>query len=218
MSEHSYDEIILAARLSYKAYSHSNHSVDNIEFYHVDIDGAQYLSFKGTSKNEGFKGWLGLLWDIVSDIRFLPSTDTNYGLGRHPAGFLEAAEDLVEYIFYGDNPIDPTKPTFLAGHSLGGAALLIAAPVLVAHGMEVKSLITFGAPNVGRLPEMRGTDILCLRNGRDLVSDLPPFYGDTYETTHIQGLDRGLIGDHLMQNYIETIQLLRSDGKKLCQK
>lgn len=203
--QHTPAELMRDALLCYESYHVHNHVVDNIEFKHSDFLNHQTLAFRGTSRNRGKRGWLGLLWDIVSDIRFLPRTDTDYGLGRHPAGFLEAAEDIVEYIHFDDNPIDPYKPTHLTGHSMGGAVLLIAAPVLMAHGMNIESVTTFGAPNVGALPELPGVKISCIKNGRDIVTSVPPFYGDSYETTVIGIEEKGFIEDHYLMSYIEAI-------------
>ncbi len=203
---HSVEDLLIAAYQVRLAYTSHDHSVDNVEFLHLDVDDYQVLAFKGTSRNEndGSGGFWALLRDILSDVRFLPRVDNDYGLGRHPAGFLNAAEDLVEYVLNEETDIDPKTPIHLCGHSLGGAVLLIAAPVMIKHGLPVQSIITYGAPNIGKLPEMPGVAITCLRNGRDIVTEVPPFYGDTIEHTAI-GQAGGMINDHLLENYILSL-------------
>lgn len=209
--QHNWREVYGSALAVQQSYVHCNHRVDAVDFLCVDHGDRQVLAFKGTSPNRGRWGLLSLLWDILSDVRFFPRTDRDYGLGTHPAGFLECAEDLVEYIFCEDNDIDCYKPTHLCGHSLGGAALLIAAPVMIAHGMDIKSIITFGAPNVGKLPRLPGVKVSCFRNGKDFITSLPPFYGDSYDTIQLRGNAGGAIKDHRINSYVDTIHRFKTD-------
>ena len=209
--QHSYKEVITAAIMVRQAYRFTDHHVNNVDFRHYDFEDEQHLVFKGTSKNAGRFGSFALFWDIVSGLRFIPRTDDDYDLGRHPAGFLEAAESFIEYILFKETGIDPNKPLTLCGHSMGGAVLLIAAPVMAAHGMNVKSVITFGSPNVGGLPEVPGLKVTCLKNGWDVVTSLPPFYKDSYKTIRIGKGKKGLIADHRLDSYIDSIKQLKDE-------
>ncbi len=70
------------------------------------------------------------------------------------AGFLAAYESIIGDLstFLGGSPVfklQPCKPLFITGHSLGGALAILAALELKRQGFQIMQVYTFGQPRVG---------------------------------------------------------------------
>lgn len=206
---HTRDELLNAAyQVTYSYYVH-NHDSGVIEFLHREEEDRHCISIKGTAPNRGTWGWTAWLVDLLTDIRFFPAYDKVYGMGWVPSGFLDAAEQFTRYFLKNRKTFCNGKPIWLMGHSLGGAVLLIAAPVMYQRGLFIESAITFGAPNVGKIKSFP-EEIRCsfLKNGKDIFTEVPTFYGDKYTTTKI-GEETGFFSDHNMNSYIRSIRNLK---------
>lgn len=211
--QHSYRELYEAALLTHLCYGFFNHRVGNVEFLETpDIEnGRRQLYFKGTSHNGKDKdGSLHLVWDIVADVQIMPRRSRYFNSGIRPSGFLNSAEYLIDYfIRHSDRFKGQTLQ--MAGHSLGGAVLLIAAPTLVSLGFQLESLIIFGAPRVGRIPEIPNTRVTCLRNGKDIVTTVPPIWSPGRQVQKI-GKGTGPIQDHRMDSYVANLRQLMEEN------
>lgn len=179
-----------------RAYTHKSFSAYGSEVLQSTQDGVMIFTCRGTSKNKLGNGWLGLLWDIITDLRMLPWISRTTGI--HPAGFFKIARQ-ISYEIERKVP-NKTTPIQLEGHSLGGAVALLAGALLSYQGYNIVRIFTFGSPKVGKIKSLDDTLVLQYRNGADIVPTLPPFY--SHPTKLISyGKSKNPIRDHRMSEY-----------------
>lgn len=126
-------------------------------------DGAQYVSFRGTSNVEN------ALVDL--DLAFVLNQSLNIQLHQ---GFANAAisayEDMKPFL----NKDQPVRTT---GHSLGGAVAVIVAMHLHRGGYLLGDVVTFGQPkvtNVAGANEFSALPLTRVVTPKDLVPLVPP--------------------------------------------
>ena len=128
------------------------------------------------------------LWDMSDNLRFLRTSHPN-GWGKVHRGFKNYVDDLLQE---GENSqngesfreklqrFGKIHPIFLTGHSLGGAAAVYLASILVGEGYHVAGVATMGAPRVGNKAFVRqynsqlGSRTVQIRNHMDVIPFLPP--------------------------------------------
>jgi len=138
------------------------------------VDPLYIIAIRGT---QGMGNWLANM-----DARLQPSTQVS---PEHPhgeprpkvhAGFARASETLTPALA---EAIPTGSQVIIAGHSLGAAIAVFLVPRLIAHGMLVQRVVTFGCPRVGdanyRDAWHRQTSVPIRRyvNGPDPVCQLP---------------------------------------------
>jgi len=110
-------------------------TVGDLQYFHFVHEDQQWLVFRGTD-------WADLCNDMTDShawIKYSPLLDD---LGFH-AGFYEATTSALSQI-----RLEPKIPLYITGHSLGGAAATIASMILKRTSFDVRSVITFGQPQV----------------------------------------------------------------------
>lgn len=98
------------------------------------------------------------------EFRARPGRPIHRGYARASRACGEAVRPLIV----------PDVPLVLTGHSLGGALATVLGMSLADEGVDVKHIVTWGAPKVG--PQGCGSelDILRVSHADDLVVYLPP--------------------------------------------
>jgi hypothetical protein len=197
----SYTWVLMALKRVERTYVKNDFAICNIE-YNVEkgVLGRTY-SVKGTAYNPGSLGFFALAHDILSDIRFIPCKSVHLG-SWHPRGFLYAGECLAQRIAYECTPNDSIS---LEGHSLGAAACLIAGAILKKQGYKVECIVTFGAPRVGKLPDLKGVEVFSFKNGLDFVTTVPFGFGRSEELIHIGKKGMRPVRDHMLKHYEKSL-------------
>jgi triacylglycerol lipase len=111
--------------------------------------------------------------NVVVDAAFVLVPDKITGIDIHQ-GFLLSARDIYQQV---QSELTPGYTVNTVGHSLGGAAALILAMMLDAHGYTIGEVITFGQPKVTNISGSRTfehLDIIRLVNPKDIVPLVPP--------------------------------------------
>lgn len=135
-------------------------------------DNGDYQSIvpRGT---EGDKFFSGSGWrDILRDARAFPWYDKRVGFAH--AGFLKGARGLVDN--YLVKYVDREKPTYLLGHSLGGALCICAYPMLVDAGFNIELIFTIGSPRAifkKATKHFKNIQVLQYSNGGDPIVRVP---------------------------------------------
>jgi hypothetical protein len=134
-------------------------SVDNIQAYVGESNGAVVIAFRGSQAPttlDGLKDWL--LTD-ADDHLIVPEgrEGTDFAAAgveaRFHRGFMEALHKIwepllaavTEAVEAGDRPL------WITGHSMGGSLALLAAWRLQRNFITVHEIVTFGAPMTGNL-------------------------------------------------------------------
>jgi len=121
------------------------------------------IAVRGTSNAE----------NIAVDAAFVLVPDKITGIDIHQ-GFLLSARDIYQQIL---PELTPGYSINTIGHSLGGAAALIVAMMLDAHGHTVGEVITFGQPKVTNISgsrKFKHLDVKRLVTPKDIVPLVPP--------------------------------------------
>lgn len=121
------------------------------------------IAIRGTSNVE----------NVVVDAAFVLVPDKITGINIHQ-GFLLSARDIYQQV---QSELKPGYTVNTVGHSLGGAAALILAMMLDAHGHTIGEVITFGQPKVTNISGSRTYEhlnIIRLVNPKDIVPMVPP--------------------------------------------
>jgi triacylglycerol lipase len=121
------------------------------------------IAVRGTSNTE----------NIAVDAAFVLVPDKITGIDIHQ-GFLLSARDIYQQIL---PELTPGYSINTIGHSLGGAAALIVAMMLDAHGYKVGEIITFGQPKVTNISgsrKFKHLDVKRLVTPKDIVPLVPP--------------------------------------------
>ena len=121
------------------------------------------IAVRGTSNIE----------NIIVDAAFVLVHDKITGIDIHQ-GFLLSARDIYEKI---KPELKPGYQINTIGHSLGGAAAIIIAMMLDAHGYSIGEVITFGQPKVTNISGSRKFEhlnVIRLVTPKDVVPLTPP--------------------------------------------
>ena len=127
-------------RITQDSYNKCTHRVKEVECYVHQTEEYQVVAFRGTEASLFFSG--GGWRDIIRDLRVIPWHDKRVGWAH--SGFLKGARGVVDT--YLVKELDKNKPTYLTGHSLGGALAVVAAKLMHEEGFNVCGTRTFGAP------------------------------------------------------------------------
>lgn len=175
--------------------------------FHV-IDGECLVIFRGTEIHAPAESRWHFVKDVGRDLRAAPWPDMKYGTGFWHAGFYKGVLPLIDDIA-GALTAFP-GPRTLAGHSKGGAEATIAARILLAIGIRINELVTFGAPSVGGTPI--STQFTRYVHGNDPVPNLPPWLWHLAPATVLGVRDSQTwdAGDHGMANYCAALELPRA--------
>ena len=192
-----------------RAYSECDAQSGTMEYTISDHEGARVFAFRGTAKQyaaertQGFwgnvKAWGALVRDVLADIAIRPWYDS--ALGWRPAGFLNAANDVLRDI----RPlINKSQPIDLCGHSLGGAVAGLLGEALAKEGYWIRHIVLFGCPRVGKLKTLASTNcstkIHSFRFGKDIVTSVPPVWATPVPLERI-GQPSDWLNDHAIDNY-----------------
>jgi predicted lipase len=137
------------------AYEDWHYKIEGFEYRIDEYSTCTVVSIAGT---KDFK-------DLITDLRFIPRFED--GMGMVAGGFFDVAVDMSMGIALS---VPRGVPLVLTGHSAGGALALLCGAHIASNGREIKEIVTFGAPRVGRLKVLDDVHHCMYRNGRDLVS------------------------------------------------
>lgn len=124
---------------------------------------AQWVVLRGTAN----------LKNIVDDLEFVGRGEHELGINVH-SGFDAALQECLPWIL---TRLDPTRPVWVTGHSLGGAVAALLVATLDHRGFKEVSGITFGQPKftdahgVGKLAHLK---IIRIVHDEDPIPMLPP--------------------------------------------
>ena len=145
--------------------------------------------------------------DVVRDARLLPWYDRRVGWSH--SGFLKGAQGLVDKGLFG--MLRKDIPTFLGGHSMGGAVAINASSMLHSMGFKIAGVMTFGAPKTLRKSSVKrfkatGIPIFEYSNPGDPVPHVPHFgYKHVNEILTDREKDGfGALNNHLMEFYVDA--------------
>lgn len=138
--------------------------------FHV-IGGEGLVIFRGTEIHAPSESTWHFVRDVGRDLRALPWRDGRYGTGWWHAWFYKGILPLIPDIAGAMASFRGRK--IFAGHSKGGAEATIAARILIAIGVRIDEMVTFGAPAVGGTD--MGISFARYVNGNDPVPNLPPW-------------------------------------------
>lgn len=130
---------------------------------HDPKDSAQWVMIRGTAN----------LPNIRDDLEFVGREEHELGINVH-AGFDNSLQECLPWIIA---RLDPEKPVWVVGHSLGGAVAALLIATLDHRGFTDVSGITFGQPKftdshgVAKLAHLR---LLRIVHEEDPVPLLPP--------------------------------------------
>ena len=134
-------------------------SVENIQAYVAENDGAVVVAFRGSQAPttlDGLKDWLLTNADnylVIPEGRI--GTDfAAAGVGaRFHRGFMEALHEIWEPLLAAiTEAVEASdRPLWITGHSMGGSLALLAAWRLQRNFITVHEVVTFGAPMTGNL-------------------------------------------------------------------
>ncbi len=103
-------------------------------------DGALVVAFRGSVTVQ----------DWLRDFFFAPIAVREHAqLGRCHAGFLDAAESILDALLQELERSSATLPVLVTGHSLGGALAVGVGALLKLAGRPPAAIVTFGAPRFG---------------------------------------------------------------------
>lgn len=125
-----------------RAYLEKTGVINEVEYF---IAGELYkhsrvISFRGTEFTKLISA--GGIVDVIRDLMF--RKEFHPSVGEAHRGFLAGAISVCNRRLI---PLHTSnEPTWLIGHSMGGAIALCCAPILIAAGWNIKGVITFGAP------------------------------------------------------------------------
>ena len=130
-------------------------------------------------------------------------------------GFLKVWKAIEQYISWDISDLSINKIE-IVGYSHGAAIALLCYEYCIFHrpDCDVQG-VGFGAPRVfwgfvGKAVKERFKNFKVIRNGKDLVTHVPPcLFGFRHisEVVKIgEGKSKGLIDDHRAENYLENLQ------------
>jgi len=126
---------------------------------------AQWLILRGTAN----------MPNIFDDLDFVGRDEHELGINVH-AGFDDALQECLPWVI---GHLDPKRPVWVTGHSLGGAVAVLLVATLDHRGFKDVSAITFGQPKftdahgAARLAHL---NILRIVHDEDPVPMLPPVF------------------------------------------
>lgn len=127
------------ALLCFDSYSQVTVNTRECECLITKEEGYQVVSFRGTEVKRLIFG-LGII-DVITDLRIIPWKDKD--IGWFHSGFLSGGKATAVVLA---GKLDKNKPTYLTGHSLGGAVGLACAVKLKQQGFNVVEWVGFGSP------------------------------------------------------------------------
>ena len=153
-----------------------------------------------------FRGSLGGL-DWLTDGRFCPWHDRYSGLW-YPRGFLIGARSMWGLI----GPAAWLRDgAYLTGHSKGAAEAYVFAAHMLAAGLRVHGIVTFGSPRPGLTSGLAerlcGIPKLRIVNRGDQVTDVPPWWLGFYHVGGATKVGKGwdIALDHPMEAYRKSL-------------
>lgn len=186
----------------YSSASYQKYAISGVEYqlrYH-SLDDTVVIPVQGS---KGKRDWF-------NNIRVLPVYSPTFGLVH--AGFYWHARRAAEQIL-SDTQLSRSerRKVIVVGHSKGGAEALIIAGILKKAGINVSSVVTFGAPQFitayGARKLRDSFPVRQYRCDRDLVTQLPSSRFDFYR--HVMPLIRitsdGVFDDHDIRSYINAL-------------
>lgn len=185
-----------SATLANDSYHDASIEIGNSACLVDHVGGELHIGFRGSDDKTD---WLGNVWAI-------PWKPAELDAWVH-RGFWLYTKPLIDPLL---NMIG-SSPVRLTGHSLGGAAACIFAGVCVRHGIEVRSLTTFGAPRPGY---QSLSDLTGWMNGRryviegDSVAEVPiSWFAFPYKHDRPASVLPGMPGwsDHPMSGYLKRL-------------
>ena len=192
--------------------SHTKHTytLREVECYVHQTDDYQVVAFRGTEASLFFSG--GGWRDVIRDLRVIPWHDKRVGWAH--SGFLKGARGIVDT--YLVKELDKNKPTYLTGHSLGGALAVVAAKLMHEEGFNVCGTRAFGAPRSllkSSLESYRAANIDTIEysNLGDPIPDIPlglfSFKHVNEVLTPRRRNGYSVIRNHMMSHYKESFDV-----------
>lgn len=126
---------------------------------------AQWVILRGTAN----------MPNIFDDLDFIDRDDHELGIHVH-AGFDEALQECLPWVI---PRLDPARPVWVTGHSLGGAVAVLLVATLDHRGFKDVSAVTFGQPkftNAQGAEKLAHLDILRIVHDEDPVPMVPPVF------------------------------------------
>ena len=130
---------------------------------HNPANKAQWVIIRGTANMQ----------DVFDDLEFVGRDEHELGINVH-AGFDRSLQECLPWIL---QRLDPKRPVWVSGHSLGGAVAALLVATLEHRGFNNVSGITFGQPKftdahgAGKLAHL---NILRIVHDEDPIPMLPP--------------------------------------------
>ena len=133
---------------------------------YLDTDpktGVQWVILRGTAN----------MPNIFDDLDFVGRGEHELGINVH-AGFDQALQECLPWVL---QRLDPKRPVWVTGHSLGGAVAVLLVATLDHRGFEDVTAITFGQP---KFTDAHGAEklshlkLLRIVHDEDPVPMLPP--------------------------------------------
>ncbi len=151
-------------------------------------DGPQWVILRGTANFP----------NVIEDLEFNGEDEHELGIPVH-AGFDRSLQECLPWVI---PRLEPDRPVWVTGHSLGGAVAELLMATLEHRGFKDISGITFGQPNV---TDARGVERLAHLNllrvvhEDDMVPMLPPVFVS--------------VGEIAVYHHSGPELLIRPDGK-----
>jgi len=193
----------------------------------IESDDCTILAFRGSSTS---MDWVS---DFIAQQKPFPFIEN---AGNTHKGFTDIYMSVRPAIFELLEHIDPNKPLFITGHSLGGALATLAA-IDIAHNSTYGPPIvyTFGAPRVGdpNFVKLYNYSVPLhwrIQNKYDIVPHLPtlvyhsPNTDETYYYLHVKGevlqsfRYGSVASNHLLESYFKHLAKSMPDiANQMCE-
>jgi len=188
-------------RLSHEAYIRKDGEIVDIEYVTHQKGDVFYIALRGTGKDKGKWGWIGLAKDLLRDFRVFPWQSRRLG-GIRPAGPLKAAQAFWKVL---GSDIPKGTKIVVSGHSLGAWVGTIFQEILLAEGHNVIGVF-FACPLTGESNYLNEYNYLSFKNGGDPICSIPSLFGAATRYEKI-GKFRWLIWrDHYLLNYADPLE------------
>lgn len=175
----------------------------SIHAHLTQADGVVLVGFRGSKEPN----------DWALDFEAIPAfdhdTEAHGKLGLLHAGFVHGAETVYARV----KASVTGHRVALYGHSLGGALALMTGALLMADGIPVERIVTFGAPRVGLIEYVNALATVAVdeyRYGNDIVPQVPSFMMHARPLIHVGAPRIDFLSCHHIENYIAAITALET--------